>query len=312
MKHTNKNHKRRNNKKRPTKKCNRGGGLWDTINSLTGKSSEGNSTDLNAEAAELFRQVNTPGPDGKTDDTLDVNEYDNLKGVSPLKFLPFKIVSGDDKEVDLDEFTTAYYFAKVNEPGRDGKVDETLDSTEYANLQGLLPGAENIDFKVVAQGDDKIEFNELLPLYYFLKASGSDANIDSTEYANLQKLLPGADKLPKMPEFSDVAQGDDKIKFHKFLPLYLFIMADKDKGGTLDENEYRAVKLKNMPEFGDVDGDKNGSIDFKEFLTAYNNVKQSGGGRRRRKRSTRNKRKSNKKRRTVKRRKSAKRSRRRK
>jgi hypothetical protein len=308
MGHTkNHNRHRRNNKKRQTKKSNRGGGLGDLFTRFRGNNTStpsGNSTDLNAEAAEVFKLVNTPGPDGKTNGTLDVTEYGNLKGVSPLKFPDFKTVAGDDKEVDLDEFTTAYYFAKVNADG-----DTTLDSTEYANLQKLLPGAEKIDFKVVAQGDNKIEFNELLPLYYFLKASGSDANIDSTEYANLQKLLPGADKLPKMPEFSDVAQGDDKIEFHEFLPLYLFIMADKDKGGTLDENEYRAVKLPNMPEFGDVDGDKSGSIDFKEFLAAY---KPPTGGRRRRKRSTRNKRKSNKKRRTVKRRKSAKRSRRRK
>ena len=372
MKDTNKNHKRRNNKKRQTKKYKGvgvGGGLWDTITSrVTGKSSDGNSTDLNAsgnstdlnaEANNLFKQLDT-----SKDGNLSMEEYTKAN----IPNMPdFKTVAGDDNKIDLYEFTTAYYFAKANEPGPSGNVDDKLNKGEYANLQGLLPGAEKIDFTVVSQGDDKIEFHELLPLCYFLKAAGPNAKIDGggdgDEYKEVELMLPGAAKIP----YEQVDKNDNGIEFGEFLPLYYFLKAagsdakisngdeykevklmlpgaakipyeqvDKNGNGiefdeflplyyfakvnepddTLSADEYGKAKLmlenmKKMPDFGEVDGDNSGTIDFKEFLTAYNNAKQSGG-RRRRKRSTRNKRKTNKKRRTVKRRKSAKRSHRRK
>jgi hypothetical protein len=308
MKHTNKNHKRRNNKKRQTKKCNRGAGpfgdLFSRFSSNNNNTStpSGNSTDLNKEAKDLFDELNT----NKEDNILDETEYKNIGASSPLKFLPFKTVAGDDDQIDVHEFTTAYYFAKVNVDG-----DETLNEGEYATLRGLLPGAEKIEFKVVAQGDDKIEFNELLPLYYFLKASGPDANIDSTEYNKVKEILPGAAKIP----YEQVDKNGNGIEFDEFLPLYYFARVNADGDDTLSADEYGKAKLmlenmKKMPDFGEVDADQSGTINFNEFLAAYN--KPLTGGRRRRKRSTRNKRKSNKKRRTVKRRKSAKRSRRRK
>ena len=315
MKHTNKNHNRHNNKKRQTKKYRVGGtneGLWGAIrnrftsNTIEGNSTDlnasGNSTDLNAEANELFGQLDT-----SKDRKLSKEEYTKAN----IPNMPdFTTVAGDDNEVDLHEFTTAYYFAKVNEPGPNGKVDDNLSPGEYATLRGLLPGAEKIDFTVVAQGDDKIEFHELLPLYYFLKAAGSDANINSTEYKEVKLMLPGAAKIP----YEQVDKDNNGITFDEFLPLYYFAKAN-EPDDTLSVDEYGKAKLmsenmKKMPDFGEVAGD-DGKVDFKEFLTAYNNAKQSGG-RRRRKRSTRNKRKSNKKRRTVKRRKSAKKSHRRK
>ncbi|MAD12730.1 MAG: hypothetical protein CMC04_08425 [Flavobacteriaceae bacterium] len=104
MKHTNKNHKRRNNKKRPTKKCNRGGGLWDTINSFTGKSSDGNSTDLNAEAETLFKQLDT-----SKDEKLNRDEYANLQGLLPgAAKIPYEQVDPNNDGIDFNEFLAAY------------------------------------------------------------------------------------------------------------------------------------------------------------------------------------------------------------
>ena len=156
MKHTNKNHKRRNNKKRPTKKCNRGGGLWDTINSFTGKSSDGNSTDLNAEAETLFKQLDT-----SKDEKLNRDEYANLQGLLPgAAKIPYEQVDPNNDGIDFNEFLPLYYFAKVNADG-----DKTLNRDEYANLQGLLPGAAKIPYEQVDPNNDGIDFNEFLAAY---------------------------------------------------------------------------------------------------------------------------------------------------
>ena len=263
MKHTNKNHKRRN-KKRQTKKYKRvgvGGGLWDAISSgITGKSSDNNENSLEKEAEDIFIKA-----DKNKDNHLSGPEYEDAKQYlkNDNDELPWFVnVAGTDNKVDLHEFTAAYYFMRADQSSNG---QGNLDRGEYANLRGLLPGASKIPYEQVDKDNNGIKFDEFLPLYYFAKANepGPDGNVD--------------DKL--------------------------------------SDGEYRKAKLmsenmKKMPDFGEVDGDKSGTIDFKEFLTAYNNAKQSGG--RRRKRSTRNKRKSNKKRRTVKRRKSAKKSHRRK
>ena len=261
MKHTNKNHNRHNNKKRQTKKYKRGGGIFDFVNSrITGNSSDNNENSLEKEAKVIFTKADKNG-----DNQLDDVEYGDAKQYlkNDNDRLPwFDNVAGSDKKVDLHEFTAAYYFMRADQSSNG---QGNLDRGEYANLRGLLPGASKIPYEQVDKDNNGIKFDEFLPLYYFAKANepGPDGNVD--------------DKL--------------------------------------SDGEYRKAKLmsenmKKMPDFGEVDGDKSGTIDFKKFLTAYNNAKQSGG--RRRKRSTRNKRKSNKKRRTVKRRKSAKRSHRRK
>ena len=96
--------------------------------------------------------------------------------------------------------------------------DEKIDPGEYQKVKDTLEGAAKISFKDAAQGDDKIEFHEFLALYYFLKASGSDAEIDNEdEYANLQGLLP--DKFDGV-SFATVAGPDNKIQFDEFLTVY--------------------------------------------------------------------------------------------
>ena len=132
--------------------------------------------------------------------------------------------------------------------------------------------------------------------------------LNKTEYNNIK-----TQRMPYLPDFDDVAGDDNEVDLNEFTAAFIFTSFAQAK--KLSVNNYKNLQ-ESLPdkfdsvEYGQVDKDGNG-IDFKEFLTAYNNAKQSGG-RRRRKRSTRNKRKTNKKRRTVKRRKSAKKSHRRK
>lgn len=153
--------------------------------------------------------------------------------------------------------------------------DAVINSEKYPRVNNKLPGAGKIPYGEVDtdENSEGIDFNEFLPLYYFLKASGPDAKLDRGKYATLQGLLP--DKFGSV-DYEQVDPKNDGIDFNKFLPLYYFLkVSSGDDAKITTDSEYN--KLKEMlPGAKEIDflvaaqGDVNNTtIDFHKFLPLY-------------------------------------------
>ena len=227
-------------------------------------------------------------------------KYNDTQEKSPLPFPTSTDIldaAGSNQQIDLHEFTAAYYFGKLKSKDL---LYLGISFNKYKEVRKMLPGATNIVYYDVTnassatdrvfintqyekenkQYEKEIRFTIFLPFYYFVKATtdikargdGNPTKINEDGYKVVQQILPGAKNLL----YGEVAE-DKPITFEKFLPIYYFAKASGNND-TINEDGY--TKLENMLpgakkiQYREVAEDN--PITFGNFLPFYYFLKVSG------------------------------------
>ena len=221
-------------------------------------------------------------------------KYNDTQEKSPLPFPTSTDIldaAGSNQQIDLHEFTAAYYFGKLKSKDL---LYLGISFNKYKEVRKMLPGATNIVYYDVTnassatdrvfintqyekenkQYEKEIRFTIFLPFYYFVKATtdikargdGNPTKINEDGYKVVQQILPGAKNLL----YGEVAE-DKPITFEKFLPIYYFAKASGNND-TINEDGY--TKLENMLpgakkiQYREV-AKNNKTITFGNFLPFY-------------------------------------------